>query len=150
MTKNPNFGIEQVEAYVDYLSRNTDNLANTVESSFLPILQKIFFYQAYDELSHGCLPPNRTPAIRVFFDCGRAIQLLVEKSDELAVAARLPLSSSVRSIRARSPSSFACSTSISLVALVCVIMTHFEDCLSARRFPWSRRCSMYRKPRTAE
>jgi len=48
MTKNPNFEIEQVEAYVDYLRRNTDDLANTVESNFFPVLQKIFFYQAYE------------------------------------------------------------------------------------------------------
>jgi hypothetical protein len=48
MSKNPDFEIEQVEQYIDYLAKNTPDLEKTRDSHFFPVLQKIFFYQAYE------------------------------------------------------------------------------------------------------
>jgi hypothetical protein len=46
--KNPYFEIEQLESYIDYLSGNARDLAETIESNFFPALQKVFFYHAYE------------------------------------------------------------------------------------------------------
>ncbi len=50
MANNPEFEIEQVERYIDYLTANTADLETTRDTHFFPVLQKIFFYQAYEVL----------------------------------------------------------------------------------------------------
>jgi hypothetical protein len=46
MANNPYFEIEQVEKYLDYLSKNTADLGKTAESNFFPMLQRVFFFRA--------------------------------------------------------------------------------------------------------
>lgn len=89
MSNNPYFELEQVEQYLEYLSTNPADLEKTVETHFFPVLQKIFFYHAYE------VRPKARFAGRDFpFECvdvlGGRRRILVHFSFTHAKASTLP------------------------------------------------------------
>ena len=89
MQDNPYFELEQVEKYLAYLSGNPSDLEKTVETHFFPVLQKIFFYHAYE------VRPKARFAERDFpFECvdvlGGRRRILVHFSFTHAKASTLP------------------------------------------------------------
>jgi hypothetical protein len=89
MANNPYFEIEQVEKYLDYLSKNTADLGKTIESNFFPMLQRVFFFRAYEVRRKVEFEGRSFP-----FDCidvlNRRGRILVHFSFTEAAAATLP------------------------------------------------------------
>lgn len=89
MPKNPYFEVEQVEQYLEYLSGNPGDLEKTVETHFFPVMQKIFFYHAYEVRPQVDFAERRFP-----FECvdvlGGRRRILVHFSFTHAQASVLP------------------------------------------------------------
>jgi len=89
MPKNPDFEIEQVQAYMDYGAKNTTDLEKTADSHFFPVLPKIFFYHSYEVRRDIILNDLSVP-----FDCvdvlGDRPRILVHFASTRAQISALP------------------------------------------------------------
>lgn len=68
---NPSFELEQIERYIDYLDKNPYQLKDTVESHFLPVIQRIFFREGFEVKPKSMIGDRKFPFVLVDLDSRR-------------------------------------------------------------------------------